>query len=507
MLFSSGVDSIVKVWSLHNFEQTASFRSLFDVGDIFCLAYSHAEKTLFTGSQNGAIQVWNTFSHVNVSTNNLQYATLEEQNLEEPLSALSVRGGKHRFFDSLGPGGKASNSPKSDNDKTGTQSKSSKDRYFPTLAYRPYAHSSYIYSMLLVKGYFNDENNREVLVTGGGDGHIRLWNFDGQTSIGIEKLTEYENEGLSVLSMAFGGLFLYAGMSDGLTHVYNLASDQLVHRMKVGSGDVTSIQVLAGMPLVGTSLGQLTQFSTQFTQTDTWTANRGKILATCLARYLTKDVFLTAGNDGTIAVWDMSSVADPATPMTPYGNDDMIQSLREFVSYRTVAANPRYASDCHEAVGFLRKLFTLFTAKSVSLLPTGDGINPVLLARFDASDSPKKQKTILFYGHYDVVDAEQGQNNVDWTSDPFKLHPSNGYLYGRGVTDDKGPVLAAMFAVAELVKSRALSCNVIFLLEGEEEAGSRQLQDTVKTHKQKIGFIDYILLSNSVWLDDVSHLS
>ena len=436
-------------------------------------------------------------------TNNSQYATLEEDDLEEPLSALSLNSRKHRFFDSLGPGGAVTTVPKLTEDSSSARTTLSKDRYFPTLTYRPYAHSSYIYSMLLVKGLFNHDNDKEVLVTGGGDGSIKIWTFGNHASIRIQKLTEHENEGLSVLSMAFGGLFLYAGMSDGLVHVYNLASNQLVHRIEVGAGDVTSVQVLAGMLLVGTSLGQLTQFSTQFTQIENWTANRGKILATGLARYLMKDVFLTAGNDGTIAVWDLSDMVDPATPMTPHGNDDMIQSLRELVSYRTVAANPKYASDCHEAVGFLRKLFNLFNAQSQFLLPTGNGINPILLARFDASELPNKQKTILFYGHYDVVDAEQ--ENGDWSSDPFKLYPSNGFLYGRGVTDNKGPILAAMFAVAELVKTKSLSCNVIFLLEGEEEAGSRHLQETVKTHKGKIGHIDYILLSNSVWLDDASN--
>lgn len=425
---------------------------------------------------------------------------MDDGDVDEPASALSLNDGKHRFFDSLGPGGAVTALPRSTDDTSNISSKSRKVRHFPTLAYRPYAHASYIYSMLLVKGLFNDDESREVLVTGGGDGSIKLWTF---SSSGQLKLAaEYENEESSVLSMTFGGLFLYAGMSDGYVHVYNLASSQLVHKIQAGPDDVTSIQVLAGMPLIGTSLGQVKHFSTQFTEIETWSANRGKILATSLARYSMKDVFLTAGNDGTIAVWDLSDMVDPATPMTPHGNDDMIQSLREFVSYRTVAATPKYTSDCHEAVGFLRKLFNLFTAKSIFLLPTGDEMNPIILARFEASDSPLKRRTILFYGHYDVVDAQSGKENGDWVSDPFKLRPSNGYLYGRGVTDNKGPILAAMFAVAELAKTRSLTCNVVFLLEGEEEAGSRRLQETVREHKERIGSIDYIIVSNSYWLED-----
>ena len=390
--------------------------------------------------------------------------------------------------------------PEATDDSPSTRSTNGNRRHSPTLSYRPYAHASYIYSMLLVKGLFNDDDDKEVLVTGGGDGAIKLWNFSEAGQLRL--INEYENDGLSVLSMAFGGLFLYAGMSDGLVLVYNLSSNQLVYKIRAGAEDVTSIQVLAGLPLVGTSVGQISQFSTQFTEVETWHANKGKILATSLARHSMKDIFLTAGNDGTIAVWDLSDMVNPATPMTPHGNDDMIQSLREFVSYRTVAATPKYASDCHKAVRFLRKLFNLFSAKSIFLLPTGDEMNPVILARFDASDSPAKRRTILFYGHYDVVDAEVGKKNADWTSDPFKLHPSNGYLYGRGVSDNKAPILAAIFAVAELSKSKSLSCNVVFLLEGEEEAGSRKLKETVRAHKDKIGNIDYVIASNSYWLED-----
>ena len=70
LLFSSGVDSTVKVWSLRTFSETASFYSLYDVGDIFCLAYSAKRKTVFTGSQNGSLQVCN-IAHFSVNIHQL----------------------------------------------------------------------------------------------------------------------------------------------------------------------------------------------------------------------------------------------------------------------------------------------------------------------------------------------------------------------------------------------------------------------------------------------------
>lgn len=78
----------------------------------------------------------------------------------------------------------------------------------------------------------------------------------------------------------------------------------------------------------------------------------------------------------------------------------------------------------------------------------------------------------------------------------------NGYLYGRGVTDNKGPIMAALYAVVDLVHEKELESDIIFLLEGEEESGSRGFKETIRKHKDLIGDIDYILLANSYWLDD-----
>jgi len=177
--------------------------------------------------------------------------------------------------------------------------------------------------------------------------------------------------------------------------------------------------------------------------------------------------------------------------------------LRRFVGYRTIASNPMCISDCHNAANFLLKLCNVFGATSTLLSPQ-EGINPILLAKFVASDQPQSKKTILFYGHYDVVDADlqPAAVNSNWLADPFILNPLNGFLYGRGVTDNKGPILAALYAVADLAQHGALSCNVTFLIEGDEESGSRGFRKTVQDHHSEIGSVDYVLLSNSYWLDD-----
>lgn len=59
----------------------------------------------------------------------------------------------------------------------------------------------------------------------------------------------------------------------------------------------------------------------------------------------------------------------------------------------------------------------------------------------------------------------------------------DGYLYGRGATDNKGPMLATIFAVHELLEEGALEVDVFFLIEGEEESGSVGFMEAVEQHK------------------------
>lgn len=62
------------------------------------------------------------------------------------------------------------------------------------------------------------------------------------------------------------------------------------------------------------------------------------------------------------------------------------------------------------------------------------------------------------------------------------------------MADDKGPVLAVACAAAELLKKRQLGCDLVMMIEGEEEAGSVGFEDTVRKYKELIGDVDAILV-------------
>ena len=89
----------------------------------------------------------------------------------------------------------------------------------------------------------------------------------------------------------------------------------------------------------------------------------------------------------------------------------------------------------------------------------------------------------------------------------------------NSVSDNKGPVLAAAFAVSDLRRKLALGLDIVMLIEGEEESGSRGLKDAIQQHKVRIlplifgpsiliscqeviGHIDAIILCNSYWIGE-----
>ena len=111
----------------------------------------------------------------------------------------------------------------------------------------------------------------------------------------------------------------------------------------------------------------------------------------------------------------------------------------------------------------------------------------------------KNLPTILVYGHYDV----QPVDPLDlWDQDPFqpyikktKIHPE-GAIFARGACDDKGQMFMHLKALEVLMEEGDLPCNVKFMIEGEEEVGSDNLEIFVKNNKEKLSN-DIILVSDT----------
>ena len=92
--------------------------------------------------------------------------------------------------------------------------------------------------------------------------------------------------------------------------------------------------------------------------------------------------------------------------------------------------------------------------------------------------APPGAPTILFYGHYDVQPVDPLHL---WTSPPFEATIRDGEIYARGSADDKGQVFMHFKAVeAHLKQNGNLPVNMKFLIEGEEEVGSANLDNFIK---------------------------
>ena len=111
----------------------------------------------------------------------------------------------------------------------------------------------------------------------------------------------------------------------------------------------------------------------------------------------------------------------------------------------------------------------------------------------------KNLPTILVYGHYDV----QPVDPLDlWDQDPFqpyikktKIHPE-GAIFARGACDDKGQMFMHVKALEVMMEEGDLPCNVKFMIEGEEEVGSDNLEIFIKNNKEKLSN-DIILVSDT----------
>ncbi|MBW8359229.1 MAG: dipeptidase [Weeksellaceae bacterium] len=111
----------------------------------------------------------------------------------------------------------------------------------------------------------------------------------------------------------------------------------------------------------------------------------------------------------------------------------------------------------------------------------------------------KNLPTVLVYGHYDV----QPPDPLDlWKKPPFEpyiekteIHP-DGAIFARGSADDKGQFFMHIKAFEAMMKTNTLPCNVKFIIEGEEEVGSKSLGDFVNENKEKLA-CDCILISDT----------
>src|SRR5918997_939324 len=173
--------------------------------------------------------------------------------------------------------------------------------------------------------------------------------------------------------------------------------------------------------------------------------------------------------------------------------DRYVEELKEYLAIPSVSARPQHTADVRRAAEWTAQSLREAGLDNVRLIETPG--NPVVYG--DWMNAPGKP-TILYYGHYDVQPVDP--LNL-WTSLPFEATVRDGEIYARGSADDKGQVFMHFKAVeAHLKQNGNLPANMKFLIEGEEEVGSANLDNFIQAHKQLLK-ADVVVISDSPMFD------
>lgn len=165
-----------------------------------------------------------------------------------------------------------------------------------------------------------------------------------------------------------------------------------------------------------------------------------------------------------------------------------IEELLNLLRIPSVSADKAYQSHVHEAVDFIADKLKSAGADNVEICPTAG--YPIV---YGEKLIDEKLPTVLVYGHYDVQPADPLEL---WTSPPFEPVVKDGKIYARGASDDKGQMYMHLKAFEMMMANGGVPCNVKFMIEGEEEVGSDNLETFVRANTERLA-CDVVLVSDT----------
>ena len=174
--------------------------------------------------------------------------------------------------------------------------------------------------------------------------------------------------------------------------------------------------------------------------------------------------------------------------------DRFLDELFELIKIPSVSAQKEHDSDVRKAAELIKNHLLTLNLDNCEICETQG--HPIV---YGEKIIDKNLPTILVYGHYDVQPVDPIEL---WDQDPFKpyikktkIHPE-GAIFARGACDDKGQMFMHIKALEIMIYHNNLPCNVKFMIEGEEEVGSDNLELFVKNNKEKLAN-DIILVSDT----------
>ncbi|GAB4300710.1 MAG: dipeptidase [Marinilabiliales bacterium] len=168
--------------------------------------------------------------------------------------------------------------------------------------------------------------------------------------------------------------------------------------------------------------------------------------------------------------------------------DRFLNELFDLIRIPSISSLSEHKDDMQKCAELWKQIILDAGADKADVYQT-DG-NPVVYGEKIIDPSAP---TVLVYAHYDVMPVDPV--NL-WNSNPFEPEIRDGKIWARGADDDKGQGFMHAKAFETLVKTNQLSCNVKFMIEGEEEIGSPNLGKWCEQNKEMLK-ADIILVSDT----------
>lgn len=165
-----------------------------------------------------------------------------------------------------------------------------------------------------------------------------------------------------------------------------------------------------------------------------------------------------------------------------------IDELIELLKIPSVSADSKYKADVRRTAQMIQERFIEAGVDNAEILST-DGYPVVYAEKMVNPNLP----TVLVYGHYDVQPPDPLEL---WDSPPFEPVIRDGRIYARGASDDKGQFYMYVKAFEYMMREKSIPCNIKFMIEGEEEVGSANLDKFIRENKAKLA-ADIIVLSDT----------
>lgn len=341
----------------------------------------------------------------------------------------------------------------------------------------------------------------------------------------------------TVLALASHGRLLLASTGDGIVHALDAAA-ALLWRASEGGGSIeTSAGGSAWMPPMSDQPSAVIARRPRASSSGSDGVSAGQVPPTAISHDggavesgATEDALgrVPSGHSPAAAGSQKleSLVAAAETDAdSPVSTQSLLSRLRQLVSIPSISlldgAQPRDVNACWRAARYLQDALSSFGAE-VRLVCGSPGVNPTVLGRLGGFDPDVP--AILLHAHYDV---QPPGDMREWANPPFGLTGRDGFLYGRGASDCKGPLLAMLYSAVRV--HRALQAQAarqsedlaagassgaapapapaprlafVFVFEGEGENGSAGFREAVLQSLDFFANTIAIINCNNVWLGE-----